>query len=679
MSTKQNTFFLLRIKNTYYIGARIKVNKDDWGRIAGITTELHEVALYNVYTENNTIVDYAQNATIINAYVLNPIDYNQNGDEYYESRIDITEITSFGDIDFEVDLGLSPDIWDFSGDYPTLLSVDNTPTYTSTASEPTVGLTADLPIDLFVAVVENTYIGDNIPFVLQIENTSNLNIYSIVVNGIEITEFRDASTNSLLIFDLPSGEVAGAQTFTLEEIKVYYNANLTTYTMSENNVLDVTIFREIEVLGIEPTNGEIAVEQYTNKMMTVTIDNPEGYTIESININGTIYQKADFVSASTTAVVLNIPVNYGGSEGRVEKLEVRAIEFSDGGTLRILEKHDRVLSVTGLFIYENLVINHISTVEDLQNIGEYGYYVLDNDIDLSGINWDPIEDFDGYLDGRGYVIRNLTIEEITTTDEHRRFGLFEYHRGYITNLGIEGLNINIMALHGGSYDYWVGGIAGYNRGIITNSYVIGKIEVNNVLSLTVGGIAGYSSRSTIKECYTKGEIIAHTRNQVSAGGILGNGYTNNIKNVYSEMDITFSSNQNFNIGGIMGNSWGETEISNAYYIGEIIREGNEGWGRVGGIVAELSEGTMNNVYTENYLVTGYANNVMIKNAYVLNPIDYVQNGEEYYASMIDITEITSLNDIDFELDLGFNSEIWDFSGDYPILLNVDNTPVYTTE
>ncbi len=469
------------------------------------------------------------------------------------------------------------------------------------------------------------------------------------------------------------------QTFTVEEIKVYYNANITIYTPGVNNTLDATIFREIEVLGIEPTNGDIAVEQYTNTMMTVTIDNPEGYTIESININGTVYPNTDFISASTTAVVLNIPVNYGGNEGRVEEFEVRAVVFSDGEAVRVLEKYDRVLSVTGLFIYENLVINHISTVEDLQNIEEYGYYVLDNDIDLSGINWDPIEEFRGYLDGRGYVIRNLTIAEITNNDEHRRFGLFEFHDGYITNLGIEGLNINIMALHEGSYDYFVGGIAGYSRGIITNSYVIGKIEVNNVLSLIVGGLVGYSSRSVIEESYSKGEIVAHTRNQVSAGGIVGNGYTISIKNVYSEMDITFSSGQNFNIGGILGNTWGRSEISNAYYIGEITREGNEGWGRVGGIVAELSEGTIHNVYTENYLIVDYTYNVTVKNAYVLNPTNFIQNGDEYHESMIDITEITSLSDIDFEVDLGMNSGVWDFSGDYPTLLSVDNTPIYTTE
>jgi hypothetical protein len=666
-----------KISNTYYIGEIVREGNEGWGRVGGIVAALTLGTLYNVYTENYLVVGYANNSTIKNAYTLNPIDYLQFGEEYYESRIDITEITSLSEIDFEVDLGMYSGVWDFSGDYPILLSVDNTPTYISDTSGSTTGLTADLPIELFVAVFEDIYLGDNIPFVLQIENTSNLHIYSIVVNGVEINEFRDGSTNSLLIFDMPSGDVAGVQTFTLEEIKVYYSANLTTYTMTVNNTVDANIYRKIEVLGIEPTDGEVAVKQYTDKMMTVTIDNPEGYTIESININGTIYEKVDFISTSTTIVVLSIPVNWGGDDGRIEEFEVLAVEFSDGETTKKLESQDGALSVTGLFIYDILVINHVSTVEDLQNIGEYGYYVLDNDIDLSGINWDPIEQFRGYLDGNGYVIRNLTIEEITNSIEHRRFGLFALSEGYITNLGVEGLDINILALYDAHYDYFIGGIAGYNTGIIVNSYVIGRIEVNNVPYLYVGGIAGYAHYGVIDECYTKGEILVEAKEHLNVGGILGRGYRINIINVYSEMNITFSIAQDFSIGGIVGQTHGQILINKAYYIGEITKESNDGWGRIGGIIGEVSDGTIYNVYTENYDIAGNAYESTIKNAYVLNLSEYLDYSGEFNSTTLDITEITSLSEIDFEVNLEMNSGIWDFSGDYPLLLSVDNTPTYT--
>ena len=51
----------------------------------------------------------------------------------------------------------------------------------------------------------------------------------------------------------------------------------------------------------------------------------------------------------------------------------------------------------------------IRTVEDLENISLDGDYVLGNDINLAGQNWEPIgQVFSGSLDGNGYKISNLT-------------------------------------------------------------------------------------------------------------------------------------------------------------------------------------------------------------------------------------------------------------------------------
>ncbi len=60
---------------------------------------------------------------------------------------------------------------------------------------------------------------------------------------------------------------------------------------------------------------------------------------------------------------------------------------------------------------------HISDVEGLLAIAENpdGSYVLDNDIDLAGVNWTPLR-FSGTLDGNGFAIRNL---QVNTFSPHK--------------------------------------------------------------------------------------------------------------------------------------------------------------------------------------------------------------------------------------------------------------------
>jgi len=55
---------------------------------------------------------------------------------------------------------------------------------------------------------------------------------------------------------------------------------------------------------------------------------------------------------------------------------------------------------------------HIANAGDLLQLGEHpeGSYILDNDIDLNGVDWRPIS-FSGTLDGNGYSIRNLKVTE----------------------------------------------------------------------------------------------------------------------------------------------------------------------------------------------------------------------------------------------------------------------------
>lgn len=103
----------------------------------------------------------------------------------------------------------------------------------------------------------------------------------------------------------------------------------------------------------------------------------------------------------------------------------------------------------------------VRTAEDLDAIRDdlYGWYVLENDIDLSGIaNWTPIGEYEGnyefapgewwrhafkgILDGNGHTIKGLTITDIHT-DKNGLFGTVA--NGEILNLTLDGSRLELTA------------------------------------------------------------------------------------------------------------------------------------------------------------------------------------------------------------------------------------------
>ncbi|MDR1328600.1 MAG: S-layer homology domain-containing protein, partial [Oscillospiraceae bacterium] len=209
----------------------------------------------------------------------------------------------------------------------------------------------------------------------------------------------------------------------------------------------------------------------------------------------------------------------------------------------------------------------IYTPQDLDDVRNNlgGKYILMNDIDL-GIwgNWVPIgtgktNAFTGTFDGRGYKIRNLTINTSTSCG---LFGDVEY--ATIKNIGMVDANIT------GSNTF-AGGIAGtiyyssidncYNTGIVSCSP-----DYPNSTNRYAGGIVGIADYSSISNCYNTGNISAATNwgYTAYAGGIAGDVGTANIENCYNIGNI--SSEYMGGIVGAGGSTDSSLSIMNCYYL-----------------------------------------------------------------------------------------------------------------
>ena len=290
----------------------------------------------------------------------------------------------------------------------------------------------------------------------------------------------------------------------------------------------------------------------------------------------------------------------------------------------------------------------IYTAEDLKNIRDNmrGKYILMNDIDLSGIDWVPLEapstaiapDFDGILDGNGYTIRNLSC-----TGESKA-ALFRSNSGIIKNLALTGTvtlnntrylsasaaglcssndktieNCTVAATitnAGSTCTTQVAGISSYNFGTISHCRFTGTIQAGSGTEalggwseITAGGIAA-SCFGTLTACEMTGNLILHGQvSKVSAGGLFAYGSSSLDQcRVTGTISLTGSAkNPTLVIGGLAGETGYQEQYTDCSFNGKLsialALSGSGGSYHVGGLFGESnSAATIQNCYVSGIIL-----------------------------------------------------------------------------
>lgn len=214
---------------------------------------------------------------------------------------------------------------------------------------------------------------------------------------------------------------------------------------------------------------------------------------------------------------------------------------------------------------------YIDSAKKLAMIGTIGSkysssdcYKLVSDIDLSEVNngyWRPLGEFSGKLDGNGYTIKNMNIDQ--TNYVLSNFNNSNYIVGNFINAGLFNIisttgkvynlkfdNVNFI----GSFDA-AGVICGINYGTIERVEV--KKAFLNVQNGIVGGITGknISSEQIISSSYSRATAKV---DRCSAVVTIGKKLVINDKTVTTEKDAfvgTFGGLIGYNEGGILINSY----------------------------------------------------------------------------------------------------------------------------
>ena len=203
----------------------------------------------------------------------------------------------------------------------------------------------------------------------------------------------------------------------------------------------------------------------------------------------------------------------------------------------------------------------------------------------NGFGWEPIGDknhkFVANFHGGGNTIANLYIDR-----QHQHVGLFGYigSGSIVQQVGLLDANISgfwdvgpLAGWNAGvikdsyakgqvSGPYAIGGLVGWNGGTIIASYAVGSIT--GVVNNSGGLIAGTSVGSTITSSYAKVDIFGGT----NIGGLVGEFRTGTINDSYATGNVRGS----WRVGGLVGLSNGSADIVNSYSTGNVTGDDTAG-------------------------------------------------------------------------------------------------------
>lgn len=203
-----------------------------------------------------------------------------------------------------------------------------------------------------------------------------------------------------------------------------------------------------------------------------------------------------------------------------------------------------------------------SGIADQEYTHNQEYFLLGNDIDLSAHRWIPIgsgtsissfHSFTGYFDGGNKTISGLYVDE---SSEKFSAGLF----GHVS--GIEIKNVIIKdgyvktEVDSNSQDaagLLIGSAAqGYGLSTtVSNCHVSGTIESGSALT---GGLAGYNSYGTYKDCST--DIMIHGHG--CSGGFIGSDFSGSYENCTAKGNLSGQ----WSVGGFAGILFWESKAKN---------------------------------------------------------------------------------------------------------------------
>lgn len=344
--------------------------------------------------------------------------------------------------------------------------------------------------------------------------------------------------------------------------------------------------------------GPVEIDVSSETPAAVVIEKNGVAAAEELELAGTFSAGADYyfvsvpvkLSKGLTLTLLDKEgkerVRRGASEADLQAGHILNLDTLDSGSFISLEKVDGVYHV-----YDAPGLVEWAAKDDVLNVN----VVLENDIDMSGIEWTPVGSgmqaggYSGDFNGGGKSICGL---EVNTEGDAGFFG------GLASGAKVHNLRFCGSKVTGGSKSY-AGIVAGQSLGVIEDC-IVSDSEVSGNYA---GAIAGNNSVQ-INRCTVAG---VHVNAWYSAGGIAGANYGKIEYCSLSGQSEVRAEGPNSRAGGIAGSSSEEGGVPTSGRLLKCAVEGATVSGNwAGGIVGENGFGIVAQCVADNVMVTADA-------------------------------------------------------------------------
>ncbi len=274
---------------------------------------------------------------------------------------------------------------------------------------------------------------------------------------------------------------------------------------------------------------------------------------------------------------------------------------------------------------------YINDAEELQQIKRYGTYILNADIDLTGVDWKPIGTYDapfnGIFDGAGHTITGLKVtacEEdvgISVSFKYSYCGFFGVTEdAEIKNINFENSEVNVSS-NAVNRTVYAGILAGYIKNTkVSDCTVNGSVSAESVNYIaSCGGISGLSDGSELTNCISAASVTTkNSQVRAFSGGLIGaSRMSTSIKTSSASGKVSASTTIGVAYSGGLIGYCSTTSLELCYSVSEVFSEvssaspqtGSRGGAYSGGLAATVSSAndetpsTFTRCYSDNISVT----------------------------------------------------------------------------
>lgn len=365
----------------------------------------------------------------------------------------------------------------------------------------------------------------------------------------------------------------------------------------------LTFTHQLTKVRVTPSNnalGEVqSLQLYTYTQCTYE----KGKVVQGTDEGWIKMKKCEYTEngATITCWEANVVPGYTITKLRANGTEERTLSSAitpvAGKFYNITLNKDKGYTDDGQGNYTVTSAEGLKNLAELVNNGDTDINItLDNDIDLSDINWTPIGDYynryTGTFDGGNYTITGLTV-----TGSNEYAGLFGRigSGGTVKNVVLKDVQIESDNQYG-----CVGGVAGNSDGNIENCSVSGSVSSRH----TAGGVVGQQFGGSITLCGSSATV----KGTGEVGGVAGK--TDNSATLtacYATGNVTFERASTINTfaGGVVGFNGTGSILTACYATGNVTGTGTgTGSCYVGGVTGDNASGTLTACYHATGTVSG---------------------------------------------------------------------------